>query len=635
MTRKLFLLFCFLCLTSSVVAQTLWVHQGQTTIVHHVDEEAVIFNNDTFTIDGYTYSTAAIDSICTSSETVADNSVNITYAATTARVVVAANVAPYLTIQVNGAHVSIVQSSDLANEVTYTLQGASSNGSFWMDGSLKATLALNNLNLTCADSAAINIRDGKRINVVLNEGTTNVLADGAGGTQKACFMVKGHTELKGSGSLTLTGNTGHAFWGGEYVQLKKTTGAITVLSAVKDAFNVNQYFDMKGGTVLVKSAGDDGIQVSVTDDATDEQNGQFMLSGGVLNIDVSGTAAKGIKCADSLFVSGGELNITTTGGGTYDTEDFDVTAAAAIKVGGAATFSGGTLTLKSTGRGGKGINCKGDVIVNGGTFNITTTGNQYSYSRLSSSPKGIRAAGNLYINGGELQVTCSGGEGAEGIESKKEIHITEGTIVVNTYDDALNATNKIDISGGRIYAYASNNDGIDSNGTLYISGGLIISTGSSQPEEGFDCDQNTFSITGGTLIGLGGSSSTPTSSVTTQPVSLLSGMSLTQGKQLTLQTSDGTLIWSFLIPRTLNQATILVSSPQLSVGSSYTLTTGGTASGGSSWQGYTTDATVSGGSTLSSFTQSSMVNGSGSSMGGGGGPGGGGGGPGGGGGRPW
>ena len=224
---------------------------------------------------------------------------------------------------------------------------------------------------------------------------------------------------------------------------------------------------------------------------------------------------------------------------------------------------------------------------------------------------------------------------AEGIESKKEIHITEGTIVVNTYDDALNATNKIDISGGRIYAYASNNDGIDSNGTLYISGGLVISTGSSQPEEGFDCDQNTFSITGGTLIGLGGSSSTPTSSVTTQPVSLLSGMSLTQGKQLTLQTSDGTLIWSFLIPRTLNQATILVSSPQLSVGSSYTLTTGGTASGGSSWQGYTTDATVSGGSTLSSFTQSSMVNGSGSSMGGGGGPGGGGGGPGGGGGRPW
>lgn len=140
---------------------------------------------------------------------------------------------------------------------------------------------------------------------------------------------------------------------------------------------------------------------------------------------------------------------------------------------------------------------------------------------------------------------------------------------------------------------------------------------------------------GGTLIGLGGSSSTPISSVTTQPVSLLSGMSLTQGKQLTLQTSDGTLIWSFLIPRTLNQATILVSSPQLSVGSSYTLTTGGTSSEGSSWQGYTTDATVSGDSTLSSFTQSSMVNGSGSSMGGGGGPGGGGGGPGGGGGRPW
>lgn len=518
-------------MVSSVVAQTLLVHQGQTAIAYPATNEAVNFDENTFSINGNSYAINTTDSICTSSLAVADNTVSITYANTTAQVIVAANIAPLLSIQVNGAHVSVMQSSNVTSEITYTLQGTSSDGSFWMDGSLKATVALNNLNLTCADSAAVNIRNGKRINIILTDGTINTLADGKNGSQKGCLMVKGHSEFKGNGSLFLTGNTQHAFWGGEYVELKKSTGTITVTSAVKDAFNINQYFSMKGGTVLVKTVGDDGIQVSRTDDETDDLNGQFYLSGGTLTIYASG--------------------------------------------------------------------------------------------------KGICAADNLYINGGELNVICSGGEGSEGIESKKKIYITDGTIVVNSYDDAINAANKIDISGGRIYAYATNNDGIDSNGMLYISGGLVIATGTNQPEEGFDCDQNTFSITGGTLIGIGGSSSTPTSSVTTQPVTLLSRMSLTQGKQLTLQTSDGTLIWSFLIPRTLNQATILISTPQLSVGSSYTLTTGGTLSDGVTWQGYTTDATASGGSTLSTFTQSSIVNGSGSSMGGGGGPGGGGGGPGG------
>lgn len=632
-------LLLFLCVVAYIVntqtsqAQSLLVHQKQVVIAHTLTlgNEMPFKNGNTITIGNATYNISNVDSICGSKTVVDDNTVCINYNNNKTTVTIAANIAPYLTTSINGAHVSIVQSTDLPNEVSYTLQGTATDGSFWMNGNLKASIVLNGLSLCCADSAAINIRNGKRISVTLADGTNNSLTDGANGNQKACFMVKGHTEFKGNGSLTLIGNTAHAFWGGEYVELKKTVGNITVTKAVKDGFNINQYFEMKGGTLHLSSLGDDGIQVSKTDDETDEQNGQVIISGGSLTINASATAAKGLKCEDNFTMTAGTLNITTAGTGQYNSSNQDVSACTAIKVDGTMTIDGGTLTLKSTGAGGKGINCDNDITINGGTLDITTTGKQYSYNRLTSSAKGIRTEGNLYINGGTFNITCSGGEGSEGLESKKEIHITNGDIVANTYDDAINAGTKIDISGGRIYAYASNNDGIDSNGTLYISGGLVIATGTNQPEEGFDCDQNTFSITGGTLIGLGGSTSTPTSSVTTQPVLIVSGQSFTQNNYLSLNDAEGNSIWTFRLPRTINQATLLVSSPSLTQGTTCSITSGVSVTGATEWNGYATDGTITGGSTLISTTLSNMVTTSGST---GGGPGGGGNRPGGGGGRP-
>lgn len=90
----------------------------------------------------------------------------------------------------------------------------------------------------------------------------------------------------------------------------------------------------------------------------------------------------------------------------------------------------------------------------------------------------------------------------------------------------------MNISGGNIFAMGTNNDGIDSNSTLTISGGVVIACGTTVPEDGFDCDDNTFTITGGTLIGIGGSTSTPTESVTTQPVAILGGSSLSSGQYI-------------------------------------------------------------------------------------------------------
>lgn len=621
--RKCFILLSVISLLGlKASAQTLNVCTGNVTtaVTASADEMAFSDSGSSVTIGSKTFSVSDIDSIYVDDSSVADNTVSVSYSGTSAKVVVAGNIAQYLTVSITNAHVAIAQSEDVSEEITYTLSGSSTDGSFYMSGKLKSTLVLNGLTLANADSAAINIQNGKRIAVELADGTTNTLSDGANGDQKACFMVKGHTEFKGGGSLTLVGNAKHAFWGGEYVELKNTTGSITITSAAKDGMNINQYFEQKGGTVTISGTGDDGIQVSATDDTDDEQNGQAIISGGTLNIDITATAAKGLKCDSLLTISGGTINITTSGGSEYDSDDNDVSGCSAIKADGNVNITGGTLTLKSTGAGGKGLSSDGDITIDDGDITVTTTGKQYVYGSLDTSPKGIKADGNLTINGGTINVTTSGGEGSEGIESKATMTITGGEIIVNSYDDCLNATSHIGISGGKVYAVSTGNDAIDSNGTMSISGGVVIACGTSAPEAGFDCDENTFTITGGTIIGIGGETSTPTSSTTTQPVMILGGQSLTKGQYLAVALSGSTTsVLTFSLPQTWREATILVSDSSLTKGCTYTISSGVTVSNADEWQGYASGSTISGGSTLASMTLSSTITSQGTNNGGGGG----------------
>lgn len=103
---------------------------------------------------------------------------------------------------------------------------------------------------------------------------------------------------------------------------------------------------------------------------------------------------------------------------------------------------------------------------------MTTTGGKYYYSQsLTSSPKGVKADGNITVSGGKLNISVTGvSDGSEGLESKTTLTVTGGEVYSYAYDDAINASSAINISGGKVFAYASNNDGIDSNGSLTISG---------------------------------------------------------------------------------------------------------------------------------------------------------------------
>lgn len=333
-----------------------------------------------------------------------DNNVNVVYDGDNATVTVAKNIRNKMTVTVNGAHVNIVADASLQDSVIYNLSGSTSNGSFYMDGDYKCYVNLTDLTIHNPDSAAINIDNGKRIDLTLNG--TNTLTDATGGAQKACLFINGHSVIAGNGTLTLTGNSKHAYFSDEYTRI--TSGTITVLNSASDGMHVNQYFQMDGGTVTINTTGGDGIDVGCTKDETDTNNGQFIINGGTINVTTSANTVKGIKCESIMTIAGGNITASTSGNAVYDATEDDISSCAAIKCDSTFNMTTGTIYLTSTGMGGKGLNTDGSVNISGGTFTAVTTGDVYEYnSTHDTKAGGVKADGAITISGGTVKVAAS------------------------------------------------------------------------------------------------------------------------------------------------------------------------------------------------------------------------------------
>ena len=482
-------------------------------------------------------------------------------------------------VTVSGADV-IIKSS--AKKVSYIVSGKTTDGFLKIYSDNKFKLNLNGVDITNPDGATINIQSKKRGYIVLAEGTENTLTDGTKYSDatddedmKACFFSEGKMLFSGSGTLNVFANCKAGIRSDDYMLFRP------------------------GNNIYVNATAGNAITA----------NDAIYIKGGVINVETSAAAGKGLSSDGTVQIDGGRTTAITTGTGEYDADEQDVSGCAGVKADSCFVMNGGMLCCKSTGAGGKGISTDQTLTLNDGTIKVITTGKQYVYGNLDTSPKGIKSDGAMYLKGGTVMVRCTGGEGSEGIESKSTMDISGGEIMSYCYDDAINSSGAMNISGGKVFAMGTNNDGIDSNSTLTVSGGVVIACGTTVPEGGLDCDENTFAVTGGTLIGIGGTTSTPTTGVTTQPVAIIGGNSISNGQYLTVADAGGNNIIAFKVPRDYTQQgfTLLVSSPDFSQGNSLVFTTGATVSGGNDFCGYVTDATVSGGTSLAALTLSSII----------------------------
>ena len=429
------------------------------------------------------------------------------------------------------------------------------------------------------------------------------------------------------------------------------TGSSTEDSYAAAGIKSDGTFCLSGGSHTITMSGSESKGIKVDGDA--------VIDGGKLVINTSGVAkvvaydpsyCTAIKCDGALTINGGDIDITATGQGgmgisvdgvvTMNGGDVDITLSGAgasytattgtdyystkcLKGDVAVNLLGGRLNCLAKGNGSKAIVASGiltigvegadndllDIraVTQGSSLGSSSSGGGGGWpggmggggmggGGFNAAPKAIKGAADVFVNSGKVYVETKN-DGGEGLESKMTLTINGGIIECNTYDDGINAKTALVINGGYIYSHATNNDGIDSNGTITVNGGIALSSGSSAPEEGFDCDQNKFVINGGIMIGTGGATSNPTSA--TQPYSAVSSVTVTSGKYLSVKDSSGNVLFSYKCPNSVNNATVLMSSPEFTK-TSHTLMYGVTSVTGATetlFDGvYCVGGTVTGGS---------------------------------------
>ena len=350
------------------------------------------------------------------------------------------------------------------------------------------------------------------------------------------------------------------------------------------------------------------------------------IGGGTIIINSTGAASKGISCDKVLTTTGGNLTITNSGTGTGTTSNNST--AKGLTSDGSIDLQGGTISITMSGQGGKGIKSDGTLTIGkndseGPVLNVSTTGAKY---QSTSSSKAIKAVGKITVNGGETTVNTSG-QGAEGMESKLKsnasIVFNGGKHYFKCYDDCINTAGAICFDGGIVVCYGYGNDAVDSNygqaGAIKIGNGAVLAyTTKGNPEEGLDCDNNSYiqitgngiAISGGGSQGggggwnPGGSSSSGIGSAVQGYYLSTSSISYATNRYYTIANASGTNLVTYSVEAGFSSNLSLFTATGMTKGSSYTIKSNTTAptDATTAWHGVYLGSSATGTTSVLSFT---------------------------------
>ena len=440
-------------------------------------------------------------------------------------------------VVINGQTVTITA------EGTYIFSGTLSEGQIVVDAdNAKVQIVFDNVDITCASSAAVYVKSAEKVFVTLAEGAQNTLRNTDeyvaidDNNIDAVIFAKSDLTLNGTGSLTIVSAEGHGIVSKD--DLKITGGTYDIIAA-GHALSGKDSVRIADGTFIL-TAEKDGIHA---ENADDEEKGYIYIADGDFAITSDGD---GMDASNIVQIEDGTFDITA-GGGTADslkTHESDMPGGPGggmpqngARPGGESMPQMGEkpdeesmsqmgekpdgenmpqdTTTDESGTSTKGIKAGGGMYLNGGTYqidsaddsihsnaNITIADGTYT---LATGDDGVHADDALIVNGDTITVTESY-EGLEGLT----VTINDGTIDITASDDGINTAGGTDqsgfgtfgdhfkgmdsaddeteettdkemwmeLNGGYIHILAGG-DGVDSNGDLTINGGEIYIDGPS------------------------------------------------------------------------------------------------------------------------------------------------------------
>lgn len=488
---------------------------------------------------------------------------------------------------------------EINSDGTYVLGGSCANGSITVKKEVKATLVLNNLELTEPDEGSCPIwtKSGSVVSIVAYDGTVNVLTDALhdGAKPKACINVNGDLNLSGHGKLIVNGNNKNGIKAdgnivSESIELE--------INAVANGMAADNKLTINSGNYKITD-GNDGIK-SEPETTDNTEDGNIEINGGTFEI-VS--AEDGIQAESKITIKNGTFNITTNGGHTTSVASTDKNSYKGIKASEYITIYDGDITIDSAD---DAIHSNQYVYLIGGTYNIST------------GDDGAHADTSLIIGeegGDNSRLTINVNDAYEGLEAGT-VYIYSGNVNILASDDGINAaggsdgTNNewggngpggfnpgggggrgpgggapgmpgggtnpsesstdysINIYGGRVYVDVEG-DGYDSNGNIVISGGTSIIWGAAS--NGRTADNSaldwgdfgcTCTISGGTVFAAGSRQMTEAPATEgSQNCITISGTTRNSGEAINIVDSSNNALFSTYAKKTINH--VIYSSPSL------------------------------------------------------------------------
>lgn len=281
-------------------------------------------------------------------------------------------------------------------------------------------------------------------------------------------------------------------------------------------------------------SGTGSLVVDASGDGITSEDDLAVLAGAI-----AVTAAdEALRGKDSIQVEGGTLELDA-GGDALQSDNADEAERGWIRI------EGGTIAATA---GDDGLNAVSDILIAGGTITVDVTGD------------GLHADVALAIAGGS--VTVEGSD--EGLESAL-VQIDGGVVDVTAADDAVNGSagsstteggqaggmggmadsgELVAITGGEVTLRAGG-DGLDSNGSIEMSGGTVVVWGPTTDGNGALDANGGLTVSGGTLLAVGSAGMAESPGAESAQAWLQASATGAAGSTIEILDADGTALATF------------------------------------------------------------------------------------------
>ena len=281
------------------------------------------------------------------------------------------------------------------------------------------------------------------------EGTLEVNAVG-----KAGITSDDYIHFMGSQTVCVKSTAGHAVRGKDAVMVTDGTLKLEATADMKKGIASDSLVVFTGGATTIKVSGgtaydDEDKEYKAASGIKSDQF--FVMAGGKLDITSTGQGAKGINTDKDAYFQGGELRIQVSGTKFNGT---DTKSAKGIKVDGNIYISDGELIVTSANH--EAVEAEGRVEITGGTL----------YAKAKDDA--INSGGEMAVTGGRV---CAWSTGNDGLDANGNLFLEGGIVYAvgsRTPEVGVDANTE---RGFHLYV---------NGGTLFVIGGLENSSVLSQ-----------------------------------------------------------------------------------------------------------------------------------------------------------